>query len=354
MMGRMQKRICISRPACLKPWLVILLMMAACTAAVADSTTRSLTAEGGAAHEHRSGGDAGAPVPVPLKLKLPFKAGQTYTVIQGNHGEYTHSGYNEYAWDFGLPLNTPVCAAAAGRVVRVKQDGTTGGPSDEYFGEGNTVVIDHGDGYFTQYLHLAPGSARVAEGEMVTGGDVIALSGNTGFSSTPHLHFHVQDACGRSLPARFEDVPGDGIPKADTSVTSGNDGTGTTQYAGESFLPPATFQGNAIELITRNLPGHLYRAGHEYRVRGRLTGTKARSVAVYFMSSTGGKSLYTIYAKVNNDGFFDASFDPGILKEKTGDWNPGTRQSNIFSFAMAPVRSDGSFWSDTSVPVCVR
>jgi len=319
----------------------------------AQTTAPLASGTGGAAQMARAGGGLGEPVPVPLKLKLPFPAGRTFTVIQGNHGSYTHNGFNQYAWDFALPVNTPVCAAAAGRVVRVKQDGTAGGPSNEFLTEGNTIVIDHGDGYFTQYLHLAPGSAKVTEGSLVSGGAVIALSGNTGFSSTPHLHFHVQDSTGRSLPARFEDVPG-GIPRMDMKVTSANDGTGTSQYRGESFLPPDVFLPNAIQLITRNLPGHLFRAGKEYPIRGKVAGNKPHKVAIYFMSSSGGKALHTIYAEVNRDGIFETEFDPGALRGKVGEWNKGNAQSNLFCLAIAPVNSDGSFWSDISVPICIR
>lgn len=292
--------------------------------------------------------------PIPLKLKLPFPAGHTHEVIQGNHGDYTHTGFNKFAWDFALPENAPVCAAAAGRVVRVKQDGTSGGPSNEFFHEGNAIILDHGDGYYSQYLHLAAKSATVAEGDLVAGGQIIARSGNTGFSSTPHLHFHVQDASGKSIPVKFQDVAEDGIPKPGAKVTSANDGTDTAQYAGQSFLPPGIFSGNSIMLITRNLPGHLFRAGQVYRVKGRLTKSESAQVAIYFMSAKGGNALYTTYAKIDNDGFFEATFDPAKIKESGSAWQGDSTQSNMFSLAMAPVKADGSFWSDVSVPVCVR
>ncbi len=343
--------------------LILVLSLAFCLPAAAQYQTPAGPASTTASAAFSAGGAANAPgsapppssdLPLPLKLKLPFPAGHTYEVIQGNHGDYTHTGFNEYAWDFGMPENLPVCAAAAGRVVRVKQDGTGGGPSHDHFKDGNAVVIDHGGGYYSQYLHLAARSALVREGDLVAGGQIIARSGNTGFSSTPHLHFHVQDASGRSLPVRFQDVDGDGIPRPGIKVTSANDGTGTEQYAGQSFLPADAFQSNSILLITRNLPGHLFRGGRDYPVKGRLTGTKASRVAVYFMSASGGKALLTIYAKVDRDGFFETTFDPAEIKEPESDWNPDTSQSNMFSLAIAPVKSDGSFWSNVSVPVCVR
>ena len=319
----------------------------------APDTTVTLT--GGAAQARAQGGLANAPIPVPLRIKLPFKAGESYKVIQGNHGDFTHSDFNEYAWDFALPLNTPVCAAAAGRVVRVKQDGTSGGPRSEFFGQGNALVIDHGNGYFSHYLHLAPGSAKVSEGDIVKAGQVIALSGNTGFSSTPHLHFHVQDATGRSLPTKFLDVQGNGIPRENDIVTSGNDGSGTSQYTSESHLPPDVFTANSIQLLTRNLPAHIYRTNQTYSIRGRVANSKSSRIAIYFMPSTGGSALCTTYADVNSSGFFQAELNPAQLKILAkSKWSEAPSQSNPYSLAIAPVKPDGSFWSDVSIPVCVR
>src|SRR5690606_21122178 len=144
---------------------------------------KSTSSNGGANNPPVSSMAVESATTAPLKIKLPFPAGASYTVIQGNNGSFTHTGFNQYAWDFAMPEKSPVAAAAAGRVVRVKQDGASGGPSDEFFSQGNTVIIDHGNGYYTQYLHLAQNSARVREGDLVAAGDIIALSGNTGFSS---------------------------------------------------------------------------------------------------------------------------------------------------------------------------
>jgi len=93
-----------------------------------------------------------------------------------------------------------VLAAADGRVVSV-QDGLedqvpgqlpgTSLPLDQV--DGNAVVIDIGDGLFTLHAHLQKGSIRVAPGDTVRRGDTIALVGNSGNSSSPHLHFHVMD-----------------------------------------------------------------------------------------------------------------------------------------------------------------
>ncbi|TFW05793.1 M23 family metallopeptidase [Oxalobacteraceae bacterium OM1] len=59
--------------------------------------------------------------------------------------------------------------------------------------DGNSVVLDLGDGNFALYAHLQPGSLRVKAGDQVVRGQVLGLVGNTGNSIAPHLHFHVMD-----------------------------------------------------------------------------------------------------------------------------------------------------------------
>lgn len=82
--------------------------------------------------------------------------------------------------DIAVPEGTSVRAAAAGVVTTAGWDG----------GFGLLVVIDHGNGYQTYYGHLS--KILVGAGERVEAAEVIALSGNTGLSTGPHLHFEVQ------------------------------------------------------------------------------------------------------------------------------------------------------------------
>lgn len=287
-----------------------------------------------------------------LRIKLPFLEGEKYELFQGNHGSFSHSGLNQYAWDFGLPEGTPVVAAAAGRVVRVKQDSGRGGTTSDFFAHGNTVILDHGHGLFTQYLHLKKSSARVREGEMVEAGQILALSGNTGFSSVPHLHFQVQNALGQSLPCRFVDVPGDGVPVPGQVCVSANDGRGTSPYAGESVLPDDVFAQNGIWLEKPEVPAHLLRTDEKYRISGR-TRASAQKVAVYLMSPRGGRPVQTVFCSVDEKGFFSGTLSLEDLPRRDG-WSSDRSQSNPFALAVAPVAEDGSFWSSFSVPVTAR
>jgi hypothetical protein len=149
--------------------------------------------------------------------RLPFEDGRTYPLTQGNGGSLSHTGYCQYAFDFGMPEGTKICAARGGKVVEAKEDLVKGGS-----GGGNQIKIDHGDGTVGCYFHLKHEGALVEVGDVVLQGDVIGLSGMTGFATGPHLHFQV-DRGGKSTAVAFEDAEGDaGVPQSGKSYTSKN------------------------------------------------------------------------------------------------------------------------------------
>lgn len=79
---------------------------------------------------------------------------------------------------------------AEGSSVFATADGTVKEISDKSSTLGKTIVIDHGNGYQTSYSHLL--STLVRRGQKVQRGDIIALSGNSGLSLAPHLHYEVR------------------------------------------------------------------------------------------------------------------------------------------------------------------
>jgi len=87
----------------------------------------------------------------------------------------THHGL-----DFHAPMGTPIAAIGDGRVLL----------AGDFFYEGGLVVIDHGQGLSTLYMHLS--ETRVHEGDMVRRGQIIALSGSSGRATGPHLHLGVR------------------------------------------------------------------------------------------------------------------------------------------------------------------
>jgi hypothetical protein len=139
--------------------------------------------------------------------QLPYAPGAKFQVTQAANGAYSHKGSNRNAIDWRMPVGTPVHAARGGVVVKIKGDSNLGGPGMEFDKYNNYVLIRHDDGTLGHYCHLQKGGIVVAPGQVVEIGDLIAHSGNTGFSSGPHLHFAVfktRDGRQReSLPLRF-------------------------------------------------------------------------------------------------------------------------------------------------------
>jgi|HubBroStandDraft_6_1064221.scaffolds.fasta_scaffold142946_3 hypothetical protein len=142
--------------------------------------------------------------PVDYAYRLPYRKGKTFAVLQGPHGAFSHRGSNEYAVDFDCPVATHVLAARDGIVVATNASATGHGTTPAYLelSRVNFVYVLHDDGTLGEYMHLAPSGVEVQPGARVKRGDEIALSGNTGFSSTPHLHFQVMTAADDGVAAR--------------------------------------------------------------------------------------------------------------------------------------------------------
>jgi len=141
---------------------------------------------------------------------LPYRG--THTVIQGFHGTFSHTGNDEYAVDWSMPVGTPILAAREGVVIGTKSDSNQGGPDRKFADLGNFIFIRHADGTIGEYYHVRQGGAAVKIGDQVRRRQVIAYSGNTGFSDGPHLHFSIFRAVDgfkqQSFPMRFQTASG--------------------------------------------------------------------------------------------------------------------------------------------------
>ena len=146
-------------------------------------------------------GDPGASAPVGIAYALPFPPGTEFTLDQGFDGAFSHHDeQSRYALDLAVAEGTPVLAARDGVVMQVEEDFRASGTDAERFGgRANYVRVVHADGSMAVYAHLAPKSMLRRAGDHVRVGDLIGKSGNTGFSTGPHLHFSVQRNAGMSL-----------------------------------------------------------------------------------------------------------------------------------------------------------
>lgn len=117
---------------------------------------------------------------------LPFEKGKKHRLVQGYFGPFSHK--ERAALDFAMKRGTKVCAVRSGVVVRVKEDGDRGGMNRKYRPYGNNIVIEHGDGTRAGYWHLQHNGALINVGDSVQEGQVIGLSGKTGYAAMPHLH----------------------------------------------------------------------------------------------------------------------------------------------------------------------
>jgi murein DD-endopeptidase MepM/ murein hydrolase activator NlpD len=123
---------------------------------------------------------------------LPYPVGTSCELLQGYNGPWGHDGKAAYAYDFKMPIGSPVTAARDGIVVKVEARFEDG---NRTAGQENFMFIDHGDGTFGRYYHLTKDGVLVGVGKRVLAGQVIGRSGNTGASAGPHLHFDVTQTC---------------------------------------------------------------------------------------------------------------------------------------------------------------
>ena len=145
---------------------------------------------------------------------LPLMA-SAVTEVGAEEISPTHQGQLSNSIDFFVPEGTAVMAAADGTVVELRQSSNTTGMELEDWDRGNHLELHHPQfGEYTWYEHLQYNKIFVKMGEKVKVGQVIALSGNTGLSEVPHLHFQVNQYPGEDWPnfvtvkARFVSIEG--------------------------------------------------------------------------------------------------------------------------------------------------
>lgn len=149
------------------------------------------------------------PIDTSYVYDLPYEIGLKVYVLQGYNGSYSHRG--QYALDFRLRKGNSVLAAREGIVSNVEDNNSKGGPFKKYSNNGNYVIISHSDGTYAAYWHLSHKKVFVKKGDAVQKGQLIGLSGNTGYSSSAHLHFDVycmKNNVKLTIPTKFQTSKG--------------------------------------------------------------------------------------------------------------------------------------------------
>src|SRR5581483_5163552 len=129
-------------------------------------------------------GDGRVSKPAPFVIpaggyKLPFAAGEPWVITQGPYGTFSHWGRTLHAYDIAPRSGRCIVAMRAG-VVHVHDIGARQDHTHRTFG--NYITIDHGDGEYSHYAHLATGTFVVSEGQHVEQGQALATVGNSGYT----------------------------------------------------------------------------------------------------------------------------------------------------------------------------
>lgn len=137
------------------------------------------------------------------QYSLPYPPGSSYKLTQGNDTPFSHNvPIAKYAYDFAMPEGSFISAARSGVVGFVLDHNVVGGNSKQLKDKSNRILVCHDDGTVAAYGHLQHKGGLVEVGDRVFVGQVIGLSGNTGYSTSPHLHFTVLIG-DESIPIKF-------------------------------------------------------------------------------------------------------------------------------------------------------
>jgi len=138
---------------------------------------------------------------------LPYANGNSYRVLQSYGSRFSHTGREAYTVDFHMKTGTAVHAARGGVVARIEESHSKGCWRSGCGAYANYIIVLHDDDTTGEYYHLEKNGALVEPGQRIVAGQQIGLSGNTGHTTMPHLHFGVYRAISRgreqSIPVRY-------------------------------------------------------------------------------------------------------------------------------------------------------
>ncbi len=244
-------------------------------------------------------------------VHLPFPESKAYIITQGYHGYFTHNLENNspYAIDFSVDEGQEIAAAKDGVVFYVKEDSNEGCAEESCADDANVIGIDHGDGTMAVYVHLQQNGADVEYGDTVCAGQIIGRTGNTGYSTGPHLHFHIQDLYGQTMPVKFIELEdqSQGWPISGMTPISDNDEPRSCEDEKDfSSCLEDTFIFMGVRLLS-DIPCVIAERDIDYVLSGvSLLGEG--KVIVYLYSYSNGDWYNARCIDVDPSGHFDTTF----------------------------------------------
>ena len=246
---------------------------------------------------------------VAVTARLPFLPGTDVEISQGARGGFSHTEIQQHALDFVVDEGTTVVAMRAGIVTWLREDSDTGCGEPSCANDANYIYVDHGDGTSDVYFHLQQDGALVELFDVVGAGQPIGLSGNTGFSTGPHLHVEVDDLFFDSVPVLFEEC--DGPCVAGFTYTSANVETAPPSTQTPSDCPFDLFA-HAGVLLDEGIPCTIAEVTRPYELAGTVIAPDAE--AVHFGFFVQGEFRQLCVEIDDDDHFaFDLRLPAGLL-----------------------------------------
>ena len=278
----------------------------------------------------------------PVHVRLPFVEGTNVFVSQGNRGGFSHTAEQIHAVDFEVDEGTVVVAMREGMVTQLKEDSTSGCGDPSCADDANFIVIDHGDGTFAGYFHLMVDGATVELFDVVGAGQPIGLSGNTGFSTGPHLHAQVADVFFDTIPMLFDEC-GEAPCVGQFSFTSENAQNDPPTGFIPSTCSPDIFAHAGI-LLEEGAPCAVVDVDVPYQIAGEALPDDAAAVAFSFFIGFG--EFTTFCTELDEEGRFDfdVTFPDSLLP----------LGFSTFSIVPSPSADCATYPASETVPVILR
>jgi len=262
-------------------------------------------------------------------LKLPFPNGKSHRVGQTWSGTFSHHFVGgEHSLDFGMEDGSDnISAVGPGKVMAVKEDSNITCSSN--CNDGNYVLVDHGSNFYARYVHFCQNCVAVNVGDNITAGNYnLGYAGNTGWSTSPHLHFEMRDF-EENCTVKYNLEGASGELTVGQTYTSTNNASYSWDDSNLSKYTGNVFSKSGINL-TSNIPWY-NKIGDNITITGSITDGKS-DVTVFLLPETGGNtqvsdSVKTVSASNTSFNFTytipnitAGSYLLGISSSLNGSW----------------------------------